>query len=158
MLEAVGHPVTRLHRSRYAGLTLKGLGPGDSRELTGAEVIHAYGATETTPLVAVNPEASYAMASTTKVVTSLAALDLLGVNFRWRTFAFLQGALVDGTILGEDQAKGLASLESREVSLGFTDPLGLRDLDEPANVRSYIMASTQHSQALLPLPNTVRLV
>jgi len=38
MLEAVGHPVKRLHRSRYAGLTIKGLGPGDSRELTGAEV------------------------------------------------------------------------------------------------------------------------
>jgi pseudouridine synthase len=38
MLEAVGHPVKRLHRSRYAGLTLKGLGPGESRELTGAEV------------------------------------------------------------------------------------------------------------------------
>jgi len=38
MLEAVGHPVARLHRSRYAGLTLKGLGPGESRELTGAEV------------------------------------------------------------------------------------------------------------------------
>jgi large subunit ribosomal protein L10 len=30
----------------------------------------------------------------------------------------VKGALVDGTILGEDQAKGLASLESREVSLG----------------------------------------
>ena len=38
MLGAVGHPVVRLHRSRYAGLTLKGLGPGESRELTGAEV------------------------------------------------------------------------------------------------------------------------
>jgi 23S rRNA pseudouridine2605 synthase len=38
MLAAVGHPVVRLHRSRYAGLTLKGLGPGESRELTGAEV------------------------------------------------------------------------------------------------------------------------
>jgi 23S rRNA pseudouridine2605 synthase len=38
MLAAVGHPVTALHRSRYAGLTLKGLGPGDSRELAGAEV------------------------------------------------------------------------------------------------------------------------
>ena len=37
-------------------------------------------------------------------------------------------------------------------SLGFTDPLGLKDLDEPANVRSYIMASTQHAQAQLPLP------
>jgi 23S rRNA pseudouridine2605 synthase len=38
MLAAVGHPVLRLHRSRYAGLTLEGLGPGESRELTGAEV------------------------------------------------------------------------------------------------------------------------
>jgi 23S rRNA pseudouridine2605 synthase len=38
MLAAVGYPVTRLHRSRYAGLGLAGLGPGDSRELTGAEV------------------------------------------------------------------------------------------------------------------------
>jgi 23S rRNA pseudouridine2605 synthase len=38
MLAAVGHPVLRLHRSRYAGLTVKGLGPGESRELTGAEV------------------------------------------------------------------------------------------------------------------------
>jgi 23S rRNA pseudouridine2605 synthase len=38
MLEAVGHPVRRLHRSRYAGLTLEGLGPGESRELTGPEV------------------------------------------------------------------------------------------------------------------------
>ena len=38
MLAAVGHPVIRLHRSRYAGLTLEGLGPGGSRELTGAEV------------------------------------------------------------------------------------------------------------------------
>src|SRR6478672_9579242 len=38
MLGAVGHPVVRLHRSRYAGLTLKGLGPGESRELTRAEV------------------------------------------------------------------------------------------------------------------------
>ena len=38
VLAAVGHPVVRLHRSRYAGLTLKGLGPGESRELAGAEV------------------------------------------------------------------------------------------------------------------------
>jgi 23S rRNA pseudouridine2605 synthase len=38
MLAAVGHPVLRLHRSRYAGLTVAGLGPGESRELTGAEV------------------------------------------------------------------------------------------------------------------------
>jgi len=38
MCEAVGHPVRRLHRSRYAGLTLDGLAPGEWRELTAPEV------------------------------------------------------------------------------------------------------------------------
>ena len=38
MLEAVGYPVRRLHRSVYAGLTLDGLAPGDWRELTPEEV------------------------------------------------------------------------------------------------------------------------
>jgi 23S rRNA pseudouridine2605 synthase len=38
MLEAVGHPVTHLHRSRYAGLDLKSLAPGEWRELTREEV------------------------------------------------------------------------------------------------------------------------
>jgi 23S rRNA pseudouridine2605 synthase len=38
MLEAVGHPVTRLHRSVYAGLTLEGLAPGEWRELRPDEV------------------------------------------------------------------------------------------------------------------------
>jgi len=38
MLEAVGHPVTRLHRSRYAGLTADDLKPGAWRELTAREV------------------------------------------------------------------------------------------------------------------------
>ena len=38
MCEAVGHPVLRLHRARYAGLGLDGLGPGEWRELTADEV------------------------------------------------------------------------------------------------------------------------
>ncbi|HSS80787.1 MAG TPA: pseudouridine synthase [Gaiellaceae bacterium] len=38
MLAAVGHPVTQLHRSRYAGLTLEGLEPGQWRELEPSEV------------------------------------------------------------------------------------------------------------------------
>src|SRR5256714_2407015 len=37
MLEAVGHPVKRLHRSRYAGLSLEGLEPGAWRELEPSE-------------------------------------------------------------------------------------------------------------------------
>jgi 23S rRNA pseudouridine2605 synthase len=38
MLAAVGHPVTQLHRSGYAGLTLDGLEPGACRELETSEV------------------------------------------------------------------------------------------------------------------------
>ena len=38
MCEAVGHPVRRLHRSRYAGLGLEGLAPGEWRALAPEEV------------------------------------------------------------------------------------------------------------------------
>ena len=38
MLAAVGHPVLRLHRSAYAGLTVEGLEPGECRELEPFEV------------------------------------------------------------------------------------------------------------------------
>jgi hypothetical protein len=46
------------------------------------------------------------------------------------------------------------SLEMWELrqSLGFTDPLGLKDLPDPPNVRTYLMTSTQHGAAALPLP------
>jgi pseudouridine synthase len=38
MCEAIGHPVRRLHRSRYAGLDLRGLADGEWRELTDHEI------------------------------------------------------------------------------------------------------------------------
>jgi 23S rRNA pseudouridine2605 synthase len=38
MLAAVGHPVTLLHRSSYAGLDADGLEPGEWRELSAEEV------------------------------------------------------------------------------------------------------------------------
>jgi 23S rRNA pseudouridine2605 synthase len=47
MLDAVGHPVRRLHRPRYAGLGLAGLDPGRWRELTPAEVESLRAATAT---------------------------------------------------------------------------------------------------------------
>lgn len=47
MLEHLGHPVKRLHRSRYAGLTLEGLKPGAWRELTPEEANQ--------PLIATRP-------------------------------------------------------------------------------------------------------
>src|SRR5438874_78313 len=47
MCEAVGHPVRRLHRRAYAGLTLGDLGPGRWRELTADEVERLRAATRT---------------------------------------------------------------------------------------------------------------
>ena len=47
MLEAVGHPVRRLHRSRYGGLGLHGLEPGAWRALSDAEVEGLRAATRT---------------------------------------------------------------------------------------------------------------
>lgn len=47
-------------------------------------------------------------------------------------------------------ATALEMWEGRQ-SLGLTDPLGMRDVADPGNVRTFIMASTQHGAAGLPL-------
>ena len=49
MCEAVGHPVRRLHRSRYAGLELSGIVPGEWRELSAHEVLELRRAARLTP-------------------------------------------------------------------------------------------------------------
>jgi 23S rRNA pseudouridine2605 synthase len=48
MLAAVGHPVTHLHRSAYAGLKLGGLEPGACRELETSEMEQLRRAVNTT--------------------------------------------------------------------------------------------------------------
>ena len=45
MCEAVGHPVRRLHRREYAGMTLAAVEPGEWRELTQEEVADLRAAT-----------------------------------------------------------------------------------------------------------------
>ena len=52
-------------------------------------------------LVALNAEQPYVLASTTKIVTSLAALDLLGAGYRWQTQAVVRGTLKDGRLEGD---------------------------------------------------------
>jgi hypothetical protein len=47
-------------------------------------------------------------------------------------------------------ATSLEMWEGRQ-SLGLTDPLGERDVPDPPNVRTFIMGSTQHGPAPLPL-------
>lgn len=53
------------------------------------------------PFAALNEEQPFVLASTAKVVTSLAALDLLGPNYQWTTHAFAKGEIVDGRLDGD---------------------------------------------------------
>ena len=58
------------------------------------------------PLFAHDAERPMTPASSMKLVTTFAALELLGRNYRWRTEAYLGGPLVDGTLDGDLILKG----------------------------------------------------
>ncbi|CAN5917119.1 D-alanyl-D-alanine carboxypeptidase/D-alanyl-D-alanine-endopeptidase [soil metagenome] len=53
------------------------------------------------PTMSLNDEQPFLMASTTKVVTSLAALHLLGPTYRWRTEAFTTAPVGNGRLAGD---------------------------------------------------------
>jgi len=53
------------------------------------------------PFAALNEEQPFQLASTAKLVTSLAALDLLGADYRWSTQAYALGDIVDGRLDGD---------------------------------------------------------
>ena len=55
--------------------------------------LYALALDQTAPKYAHNAETALILASTTKVMTSVAALDVLGPAFKWRTNAFLNGKL-----------------------------------------------------------------
>ena len=60
----------------------------------------------TRPLLAVNEDVAMNPASTMKLVTTYAGLDLLGPAYRWRTETYLNGALREGTLAGDLVVKG----------------------------------------------------
>lgn len=63
--------------------------------------VHAVDVDNGSTLLSMNASEPFVMASTAKIVTSLAALDLLGPNYRWRTRAYVRGLLADGHLYGD---------------------------------------------------------
>jgi serine-type D-Ala-D-Ala carboxypeptidase/endopeptidase (penicillin-binding protein 4) len=63
--------------------------------------LYALALDQTVPKYAHNAETALILASTTKVMTSVAALDMLGPAFKWRTNAFLNGKLESGVLAGD---------------------------------------------------------
>lgn len=72
------------------------------------------------PLASLNAERPYLMASTAKIVTSLAALDLLGARHRWTTQALAAAPAAAGRIEGDLRiVGGHAPLSRDEVRAWF---------------------------------------
>lgn len=81
---------------------------------------------------ALNAERSFVLASTTKIVVTLAALDLLGPAYRWHTQARLEGPLVNGRVEGDLAivGGGNASLSADELAGWFArlQSMGVREI------------------------------
>ncbi len=69
-----------------------------------------------------------------------------------RSQGLLDSCTADGTCPRLFHAATALEIWEGRQSLGLTDPLGKEDAPEPAEVRTYIMASTQHAPPGLPLP------
>jgi serine-type D-Ala-D-Ala carboxypeptidase/endopeptidase (penicillin-binding protein 4) len=112
------------------------------------------------PLAALNAEQAYQLASTTKVVTALAALDLLGSQYRWRTYAFLGGPLVEGRLLGDLLiiGGGNATLRSADLLAWFTQmqAQGLREVWGDIVLDRDAFRLTEADHVLTPLPASDR--
>jgi D-alanyl-D-alanine carboxypeptidase/D-alanyl-D-alanine-endopeptidase (penicillin-binding protein 4) len=107
-------------------------------------------------VLSLNEEAPYSMASTAKIVTSLAALDLLGPFYRWRTSAFALGTLADGKLVGDllIVGGGNAQLTSTELSAWFARmrSQGLREIDGDIVLDRYAFQLTPADHTGTPVP------
>lgn len=111
------------------------------------------------PLAALNAETSFQLASTAKVVTSLAALDLLGPQYRWRTSAYLTGPLHEGRLLGDlvIVGGGNAQLRSADLQEWFARmrAAGLREVwgDIVLDRLAFSLSAQDHASTPEPTPS-----
>lgn len=108
------------------------------------------------PLVSLNPDRLFLLASTAKIVTTLAALDVLGPAYRWTTRAELLGPLVDGRLNGDLLiiGGGNPSLGSDELRQWFGQmrTRGLQEVsgDIVLDRRAFQVSEREHGSAPLP--------
>ncbi len=115
---------------------------------------------EEQPAIARQADKLGVLASTTKIPTTLAALDLLGSKFRWRTQAFLRGALQDGVLNGhlEVVGGGDPSLDAERLKelMQKLRKRGLNQIngDILINRQAFVINEKDHAQT--PIPNADR--
>jgi D-alanyl-D-alanine carboxypeptidase/D-alanyl-D-alanine-endopeptidase (penicillin-binding protein 4) len=108
--------------------------------------------------MALNEESAFTMASTTKIVTSLAALDLLGPYYRWRTSAFAMGTMADGKLTGDllIVGGGNAQLTAEELQAWFgrMHQQGLREIDGNIVLDRHAFQLTADDHAHTPMQSS----
>jgi serine-type D-Ala-D-Ala carboxypeptidase/endopeptidase (penicillin-binding protein 4) len=112
------------------------------------------------PLLALNAEEPFLLASTAKVVTTLAALELLGPAYRWRTEAHLDGSLLDGRLEGDlvIVGGGNARLGTEDLLQWFTQiqAQGVREIAGNIVLDRLAFQLTERDQANAPRPGPDR--
>lgn len=115
---------------------------------------------KTAPLASLNAEQPYQLASTAKVVTALAALDLLGARYRWRTQAFTLGTLRDGRLNGDllIVGGGNARLTSIDMAQWFArmQSQGLREINGNIVLDRFAFRLVEADHARTPVPGADR--
>jgi D-alanyl-D-alanine carboxypeptidase/D-alanyl-D-alanine-endopeptidase (penicillin-binding protein 4) len=111
--------------------------------------VHEIGAER--PLIAAGADRSMNPASTIKLVTTYAALDLLGPAFQWVTEAYAAGALNDGVLAGDLVLKGRGdpklTLENFWLLLRSLRGRGLREIRGDLVLDRTYFAADDHDPA-----------
>ena len=104
------------------------------------------------PLLAVNAQTALNPASTMKLVTTYASLELLGPAYRWHTQAFLGGPLKDGLLSGDLILKGggdpKLTLEAFWLLLRSLRAQGLKEIRGDLVIDRSRFAAGEHNGAL----------
>lgn len=111
-------------------------------------------------LAALNDDKHFVLASTTKVVTTLAALDLLGANYRWRTYAFVSGPLHAGRLRGDLMIVGGGNsyLSADDMAQWFADlrAKGLKEISGNIVLDRFAFQLEDADHAHTPVPGADR--
>lgn len=94
--------------------------------------VYAHRIGDSAPLIAHHADRAMTPASTMKLLTTYAALDILGPAFRWRTEIYREGELADGVLHGNLVIKGHGNPELMQqdiwLMLSELRQTGLRDI------------------------------
>ena len=148
-LLALWMPLVHAQSAPLPGPVARALAQAGIPESAAAFYVHEIGAER--PLIAAGAERSMNPASAIKLVTTYAALELLGPAFQWVTEAYAAGALSDGVLAGDLVLKGRGdpklTLENFWLLLRSLRGRGLREIRGDLVLDRTYFAANDHDPA-----------